>query len=87
MSFSRLLVLLIRVYQLGFSPWLGRNCRFTPSCSQYAIEAVQQHGPVRGLWLSACRIGRCHPWRPGGYDPVPCAPDNSRQGPGSARSN
>jgi putative membrane protein insertion efficiency factor len=68
---TRLLLLLIRGYQILISPLLGPNCRFTPSCSHYAIEAVQIHGLIRGSWLSLCRLGRCHPLHPGGYDPVP----------------
>lgn len=73
MTLARLLILLVRGYQLGISPLMGRNCRFSPSCSQYAIEAVQTHGAMGGLWLAVCRVGRCHPWHPGGYDPVPPA--------------
>ena len=68
---TRLLLLLIRGYQILISPLLGPNCRFTPSCSQYAIEAIQIHGIIGGSWLSLCRLGRCPPLHPGGYDPVP----------------
>jgi putative membrane protein insertion efficiency factor len=68
---SKLLVLLIRAYRYMLSPMLGRSCRFFPSCSEYAIEALQRHGAVRGTWLATKRITRCHPWHPGGYDPVP----------------
>lgn len=64
-------ILLIRGYQLLLSPWLGNNCRYQPTCSQYTIEAVQAHGVLRGLWLAARRIGRCHPWGGHGHDPVP----------------
>lgn len=64
-------VLLIRAYQLAVSPWLGNRCRFHPSCSEYSMEALRRHGVMRGLWLGIRRIGRCHPWHPGGYDPVP----------------
>lgn len=64
-------IFLIRGYQLLLSPWLGNNCRYQPTCSQYAIEAVQAHGVVRGLWLASRRIGRCHPWGGHGHDPVP----------------
>jgi putative membrane protein insertion efficiency factor len=53
------------------SPFLGRNCRFHPSCSVYAIEALQRHGAIKGGWLAFRRVTRCHPWNPGGYDPVP----------------
>ena len=62
---------LLRVYQYVFRPLLGRNCRFVPSCSDYALEAIEKHGAVHGSWLAVRRIGRCHPWHPGGYDPVP----------------
>jgi uncharacterized protein len=65
------LQLLIRGYQLLVSPLLGPRCRFYPSCSQYALEAVQQHGTLRGSLLALRRLARCHPWHPGGYDPVP----------------
>lgn len=68
---SKLLVLLIQAYRYTLSPMLGRSCRFFPSCSEYAIEALQRHGAVRGTWLAVRRITRCHPWHPGGYDPVP----------------
>ena len=62
---------LIRLYQLAVSPWLGGNCRFQPTCSAYAIEALERHGVLRGGWLAVRRIGRCHPWGGCGYDPVP----------------
>lgn len=62
---------LIRAYRYLLSPWLGRHCRFWPSCSEYAEEAVRRHGPFRGVWLALGRIARCHPWNPGGSDPVP----------------
>ena len=65
------LVALIRAYQYVISPLLGRSCRFHPSCSEYAIESLGRHGVVKGLWLSVRRVGCCHPWHPGGYDPVP----------------
>ncbi len=68
---SRLFVWLLRGYQLLLSPMLGQNCRFYPSCSSYAIEALQVHGAARGGWLAARRVCRCHPWNPGGVDPVP----------------
>jgi putative membrane protein insertion efficiency factor len=66
-----LLVSLVRLYRLAISPLLGRSCRFHPSCSDYAREAVLKHGVLRGLWLAMRRVGRCHPWNPGGFDPVP----------------
>lgn len=66
-----LLVWLLRGYQLLLSPMLGPRCRFYPSCSNYAIEALRVHGAARGAWLAARRVGRCHPWNDGGFDPVP----------------
>jgi putative membrane protein insertion efficiency factor len=68
---ARVLVLPIRLYQLVISPLLGPRCRFYPSCSAYAVEALQRHGAVRGGWLALRRLGRCHPWNPGGVDHVP----------------
>jgi uncharacterized protein len=67
----RIAILLIRGYQLLLSPWLGNHCRYHPTCSKYAIEAIERHGAVRGLWLALRRIGRCHPWGGAGHDPVP----------------
>lgn len=67
----RVLQWLIRAYQLGISPLLGPRCRFYPSCSHYAQEALYIHGLRRGGWLALRRIARCHPWHPGGVDPVP----------------
>ena len=67
--------ILIRAYQLGISPWLGAHCRFYPSCSAYTLEAVAEHGSVRGSWLGVKRLARCHPFHSGGYDPVPHAHD------------
>lgn len=66
-----ILIALIRVYQWFISPLLGNHCRFYPSCSQYAREAIERHGVVRGLWLAIRRLACCHPWHPGGIDPVP----------------
>lgn len=62
---------LVRGYRVAISPWLGANCRFDPTCSNYAIEALQNHGLFRGGWLALRRIGRCHPWGGSGHDPVP----------------
>jgi uncharacterized protein len=62
---------LLRLYQIVISPMLGSNCRFTPTCSSYAIEAIQKHGVARGAWLTIKRISRCHPYHAGGFDPVP----------------
>ncbi len=66
-----ILMLLVRAYQVGLSPLLLGACKFCPSCSDYFIEAVRRHGPIRGLWLGLWRICRCHPFCAGGYDPVP----------------
>jgi putative membrane protein insertion efficiency factor len=66
-----LLRVLIRAYQLGISPLLGARCRFYPSCSQYALEALSRHGSLKGSWLAMRRLARCHPFHAGGYDPVP----------------
>jgi putative membrane protein insertion efficiency factor len=65
------LLALVWLYRMLISPWLGANCRFEPTCSQYAMEALREHGAFRGTWLAAKRIGRCHPWGGHGYDPVP----------------
>lgn len=67
----RLLVGIIRAYQVGVSPFLGNTCRFLPSCSHYAIRALDEHGLRRGVGLVGARLGRCHPFHPGGVDPVP----------------
>jgi len=67
----RLAVFLIRLYQWIVSPLLGPRCRFYPSCSHYALEAMERFGMLRGLWLALARIARCHPFHPGGFDPVP----------------
>jgi uncharacterized protein len=64
-------ILVIRIYQLVISPWLGPKCRFTPSCSEYSIQAFRKYGPVKGFWLSIKRVSKCHPWGRSGYDPVP----------------
>ena len=66
---------LVRAYQLLISPWLGRPCRHSPSCSAYAIEALRRFGVLRGGWLTVKRLARCHPWGTSGYDPVPAVPD------------
>jgi putative membrane protein insertion efficiency factor len=66
-----ILLVLLRAYQLGISPYLGQNCRFYPSCSQYGLEAVREHGALKGGFLTTRRLCKCHPWHPGGVDPVP----------------
>lgn len=67
----RLLSLPIHLYRLTISPWLGPSCRFAPSCSEYALIALEEHGPLRGLVLAVRRLLRCHPFHPAGFDPVP----------------
>ena len=68
---KKLLQLPIRLYRFLLSPFLGSNCRYHPSCSAYALEAIERHGALRGAWLGARRVCRCHPWGGAGYDPVP----------------
>ena len=68
---AAILVLLVRAYQWLVSPLLPRACRFYPSCSSYAVGALERHGALKGSWLAARRLARCHPWHPGGIDPVP----------------
>ena len=71
---QRLLIGLVKVYRLLLSPWLGSSCRFFPTCSAFALQALDSHGPAAGSYLTLRRIVRCHPWCPGGFDPVPPAP-------------
>ena len=82
---KQILIALIRGYQITLSPFFGQQCRFTPTCSHYAIEVLQIYGAFKGLWLTVKRLSRCHPWHVGGYDPVPStniSPDiNSTQKP------
>ena len=68
---AQLVALPVRGYRLLFSPWVGHGCRFQPTCSAYALEALERHGALRGSWLTLRRIGRCHPWGRSGHDPVP----------------
>lgn len=79
---AHIVALPVRAYRLILSPWVGFNCRYQPTCSAYALEALEKHGALRGAWLAARRIGRCHPLGGHGYDPVPDrpkAPERSRQ--------
>lgn len=66
---NKFFIFLIRLYQLTISPFLGKVCRFEPTCSEYAIEALKKYGVFKGSWLAIKRICRCHPWHPGGFDP------------------
>tara|TARA_R110002049_G_scaffold95365_2_gene234134 strand:+ start:969 stop:1202 length:234 start_codon:yes stop_codon:yes gene_type:complete len=75
---KRILLGLLTAYKYAISPLLGRSCRFYPTCSEYAREAIELHGPLRGTWLSIRRVGRCHPFHAGGYDPV-SKPTHNRQ--------
>ncbi len=69
----KILIFPIRAYRYLLSPYVGNGCRYTPSCSQYAIEAIERHGAIKGLYLAICRLFSCHPWHAGGYDPVPAS--------------
>lgn len=73
-----LLLKIIRIYQLFLSPVLGSNCRFEPTCSCYTHQAIETHGAIKGTWLGIRRIGKCHPWNEGGYDPVPSRENHSK---------
>ena len=68
---ANLLILLIRIYQVTLSPFIGRCCRYTPTCSNYGIEAIKKYGAIKGGWLTFKRILSCNPWGGSGYDPVP----------------
>jgi len=68
---SKVMIFLIRCYQKGISPYIGAHCKYTPTCSQYAVEAIQKYGCIYGSCLAIWRILRCNPWSKGGYDPVP----------------
>ena len=83
---ARVLMALITGYRRVISPLLGPRCRFAPSCSAYALEAVREHGALRGTWLAVRRVGRCHPFNPGGFDPVPPALHGRRPRPEGASS-
>lgn len=71
---GKILIGLIKLYQLTLSPLIGNGCRYNPSCSQYMIGAIEEWGPLKGVWFGLRRIGRCHPWGGHGYDPVPKKP-------------
>lgn len=75
------LVWLVRLYQLLISPMISPSCRFYPSCSAYAVTALTRFGPIRGTWLTVCRLARCHPWNPGGVDHVPARGSDGRPVP------
>ncbi len=68
---SKILIVFIKAYRLILSPWLGQQCRFHPTCSQFALEAIELHGPLKGSWLTLKRLASCHPWHEGGVDHVP----------------
>jgi len=68
---KNVIMTLLRFYKRRISPWLGENCRFYPSCSVYMLEAVEKYGAMKGVWLGIKRLAKCHPFHPGGYDPVP----------------
>jgi uncharacterized protein len=74
-----LLIAILTGYRWVLSPMLGANCRFHPTCSCYAQQSIERFGAIRGLWLAARRVARCHPWHPGGYDPVPPLPSVSKR--------
>ena len=74
------LIVLIQAYRYLLSPVIGTHCRYTPSCSQYALEALEAHGLLRGSWFALKRVGSCHPWHTGGYDPVPGAGTEHKHG-------
>lgn len=78
---AKLLMGMVRFYRAAISPWTPPSCRYTPTCSAYALEALNAHGAARGTFLALRRIGRCHPWGGKGYDPVPSPTDTSRSRP------
>lgn len=84
---TKLLIGCVRFYRMAVSPWTPPSCRYVPTCSVYAIDALRSHGPLRGSWMALRRIARCHPWGGKGYDPVPCArPDAELEEPQTARA-
>ena len=90
-TISSAMILAVRAYQIVLSPLLPPSCRFTPTCSQYAIEALRIHGPVKGSWLTVRRLLRCHPFGPSGHDPVPprkdAMPNTGRARPANQSNN
>ncbi|MBU0592706.1 MAG: membrane protein insertion efficiency factor YidD [Pseudomonadota bacterium] len=68
---TRILLFLVKAYQYTISPMLAPSCRYTPTCSEYAVQALKKYGASKGFWLSVKRVARCHPWHDGGYDPLP----------------
>jgi putative membrane protein insertion efficiency factor len=75
---NKIFIFPVKLYQWILSPLLGKNCRFEPTCSHYMIQAIEEWGPVKGIWLGVKRIGKCHPWGPHGHDPVPENPHKSK---------
>lgn len=84
---ARALTVLVHAYRYGVRPLIGPNCRFHPHCSDYALDALRAHGAGRGAWLAGRRVLRCHPWNPGGYDPVPPTPPRRRPGAADAAAH
>lgn len=85
-ALARVLAAPVHAYRLVLSPWVGHGCRYQPTCSAYALEALERHGGLRGGWLMVHRVCRCHPWGGSGYDPVPGAdPEHDAQIRGAAR--
>lgn len=84
---ARILIGVVRLYQLAVSPWMPGACRYTPTCSTYAVDAIEGHGPLRGSWLAVKRLARCHPWGGYGYDPVPPTSAGSSDGHGAHLSD
>jgi len=85
---AHVVALPVRAYRLVLSPWVGHSCRYQPTCSAYALDALERHGAIRGSWLTLRRIGRCHPWGGSGYDPVPSrsgSPTDTHEHGGSGR--
>ncbi|MBV8271249.1 MAG: membrane protein insertion efficiency factor YidD [Cupriavidus sp.] len=81
---KRILLALLRIYKIALSPYLGSQCRFLPTCSDYARDAIVLHGPARGTWMAACRLCRCHPFAKGGYDPVPATHGTAAAAPAAS---